>query len=997
MADASFRASARTVDMLGRQQIAGIPTALSELFKNAHDAYASRVQADFVRESRLLVVRDDGLGMTRSDFLDRWLVLGTAKKGDDTRAPEPPKGRMRRPVLGEKGIGRLAIAAIGPQMLVITRPHEEAGDPGTMAFVNWSLFEVPGLNLDEIVVPLADLPPDGLPGHKEVGEVVEQARRIAGSIKSLSKAQRQRADRELRSFEFDPALLNEQLPGPGIEQGGTQFFIAPTVETLPPNLDEPVEEDGVPPMVMSLLGFNNTMRRDRPDDEIQVAFLDHKPAAQSVNVLDIGDFFTPDEFASADHHLRGTFNEFGQFKGTVTVYGNEPKAHTVAWPPAQGTETDCGPFRLELAILQGTSAASRLPPEEWALLNRKSRALGGLYIYSDGVRVLPYGRNDYDWLDIERNRTKSASYYYFSYRNMFGAVELDSEHNGNLRQKAGREGFAENKAYRQLQGILRNFFLRIAADFFRVEGVEAEAFIDERDARTALEEARAKRSKQRRARVRELRVALDASFEQFEQQIPEKEVTAVMEGLEVALETAQTHATDDDVANALIAAERDARASLEDVRGRVRVTRPRGVHLSKAVERDLRAHAAEMKRLEMDVIKPAEQMIEVDLEKAAVAARGAIDRRVRLSAILEEVSKAGTRRTREEARILGREMTAAHRKARNLQEASQAKLEARINEANARVAALDLSSLSQDAYVEERASVHEMISTIADANASAIEAVTRQVQELQWPSNGNGSVVTREDVTQALEADLDALQERSARESELVQLGMAIEVINHEFDSTIRAIRSQLRRLGARAEDEPALQDVYDALRASFDHLDGYLTLFTPLQRRLYRRRVAITGAEIEQFVRDLFANRLEERHIELRATPDFRRHEFTGYPSTYYPVFVNLVDNAVFWTSEKDGPRWIELDAAGAEMIVSDSGPGVPGRDREAIFELGFSLKPGGRGAGLRIARDVLEREDYELILAHALGGARFIIRPKSLDEGDIGEDQKDEEAGDD
>ena len=32
--------------MLGRQQIAGIPTAISELFKNAHDAYATRVEAD---------------------------------------------------------------------------------------------------------------------------------------------------------------------------------------------------------------------------------------------------------------------------------------------------------------------------------------------------------------------------------------------------------------------------------------------------------------------------------------------------------------------------------------------------------------------------------------------------------------------------------------------------------------------------------------------------------------------------------------------------------------------------------------------------------------------------------------------------------------------------------------------------------------------------------------------------------------------------------------
>lgn len=61
---ATFHVRARTVDMLGRQQIAGIPTAISELFKNAHDAYARIVEVDYLRRENLFVLRDDGLGMT---------------------------------------------------------------------------------------------------------------------------------------------------------------------------------------------------------------------------------------------------------------------------------------------------------------------------------------------------------------------------------------------------------------------------------------------------------------------------------------------------------------------------------------------------------------------------------------------------------------------------------------------------------------------------------------------------------------------------------------------------------------------------------------------------------------------------------------------------------------------------------------------------------------------------------------------------------------------
>jgi hypothetical protein len=101
-----------------------IPTAISELFKNAHDAYADSVEVDFYRSDGLFVLRDDGLGMTQEDFESRWLTLGTESKLDAASGiglpPVDPK-KPKRPVLGEKGIGRLAIGAIGPQVLVLTR------------------------------------------------------------------------------------------------------------------------------------------------------------------------------------------------------------------------------------------------------------------------------------------------------------------------------------------------------------------------------------------------------------------------------------------------------------------------------------------------------------------------------------------------------------------------------------------------------------------------------------------------------------------------------------------------------------------------------------------------------------------------------------------------------------------------------------------------------------------------------------------------------------
>ena len=75
-----FTTRARAVEMLGRQQIAGIPTAINELFKNAHDAYADVVEVDYYRPEQLFVLRDNGLGMTLEDFETKWLALGTDSK-----------------------------------------------------------------------------------------------------------------------------------------------------------------------------------------------------------------------------------------------------------------------------------------------------------------------------------------------------------------------------------------------------------------------------------------------------------------------------------------------------------------------------------------------------------------------------------------------------------------------------------------------------------------------------------------------------------------------------------------------------------------------------------------------------------------------------------------------------------------------------------------------------------------------------------------------------
>ena len=52
-------------------------------------------------------------------------------------------------------------------------------------------------------------------------------------------------------------------------------------------------------------------------------------------------------------------------------------------------------------------------------------------------------------------------------------------------------------------------------------------------------------------------------------------------------------------------------------------------------------------------------------------------------------------------------------------------------------------------------------------------------------------------------------------------------------------------------------------MRISFDHLDEYLSLFTPLDRRLHRTKIDIDGKRIRDFLSKLFQSRLKRHRRE--------------------------------------------------------------------------------------------------------------------------------------
>ncbi|MBI1222889.1 MAG: ATP-binding protein [Bacteroidetes bacterium] len=976
---AKFRARARALDLLGRQQIAGIPTAINELFKNAHDAYADNVEIDYFRKNQLLILRDNGLGMTRNDFESRWLTLGTESKFSNRKIPAPPKdpNKPERPVMGEKGIGRLAIASIGSQVLILTKAKRPGEDHKVVAaLINWSIFELPGLDLDDVIVPIREF--DYLPTGSEIDQMKKE---ITNSLKKLVEsddiisADAERITETVNGFNVSPKEINSSLIGNfHLENGcGTHFYISPVDETLNHDIDGDRDSQDATKIEKMLVGFTNTMTPGHPEPLIDLSFRDHRSDdGRYFDILDKEQFFTPEDFELADHHFQGTFDEFGQFSGMIKIYNEKTYEHKINWGGNTYKQTECGPFKINFAYIQGRLKQSVIDPENHARILAKSDKFGGLYIYRDNIRMLPYGNSDYDFIDIERNRTKSASFYFFSYRRMFGVVDISREENYKLKEKAGREGFIENKAYRQLQDILKNFFVQLAADFFREgsgSGPKTEFWTQKRAEREAYYKALERRDQQAKVRKEKFQQSLNTFFDGLGNNQFKNELDELLQEQERQFAAIASIEDPEEASQTLIDRELEARKQIEAYKQKIRVPQPKGFTISRETRKDYEAYSDELQQMESGIFQQAISQIDDYVEDYTTRLNIEISKRKRLEQAVDFISseaKKAASGKEKEARNAVSEITA---KVKELANELMIDLDNQIREVKDRFKNLSVDSSEDFDLVQERKAMEADIIQGKERVTGTLERVIKQLQAIYWDKGLDNEIITSDQITDAMAEELDELKERIHADIELSQLGLAVGVIHHEFNSTVKSIRGSIKDLRAWADVNENLDGVYQNLKINFEHLDGYLNLFTPLNRRLYRNREDIGALEIKTFLLDLFKPRLERHNIQFKHTKAYSKKKLHGFRSTFYPVFVNVVDNAIHWLNQGNPEeKIIRLHADETAIYISNNGPEIQARDKQRIFELGFSRKQKGStlgsGMGLHISREVLNAENYNISL---------------------------------
>lgn len=124
-----FQADSALLRELGELLVGQAHIALAELVKNAYDADATRCHITIGRDE--IAVLDNGHGMTRQEFLQHWMTIGTRHKLETATSR-----RFKRQLTGSKGVGRLAAQFLAHRIEITTVPAASP-DPQLVAKVDW--------------------------------------------------------------------------------------------------------------------------------------------------------------------------------------------------------------------------------------------------------------------------------------------------------------------------------------------------------------------------------------------------------------------------------------------------------------------------------------------------------------------------------------------------------------------------------------------------------------------------------------------------------------------------------------------------------------------------------------------------------------------------------------------------------------------------------------------------------------------------------------------
>lgn len=979
----AFRTQARTVDHLGREQIADCPTAISELWKNAYDAYARNVSLHIFDDSEpVAAVFDDGHGMNYDEFINRWLVVGTGYKYDKNISDEADRdGLPKRTKQGQKGIGRLSSANLGPLLLIVSK---RKNSDFVAALIDWRIFENPYLVLSDIEIPVTQFTE-----HSDLFNMLPQLferlkENVWGGAGDEKRSHRLKLAWETFDqfvLESDPeseapsdmivkTIINARFDKKhfepwsvwsGKKDHGTALFVSDINYDLRAQLPSIELDANIKNIrkgfVSTLYAFTdpyvgedaNEFNAFDPDFSYEVKVWDGLCSTPIVE--DERSIINRTVSEEMEHVLSGNIDENGIFRGQVKAFGEwrTQDQDYIIHPPKdlkvpKRKDTFIGPFSIHLSTFEQVRINSTLSDSNWARFDSLAKQHSGFLIFRNGLRVLPYGREANDFFEIEKQRSINAGREYWNSRRMFGRIAISRELNPNLRDKAGREGFIDNRAAKILREIVKNILRRAAHEYFGSNSeLRSELLVD---IRNLNEKDKAEKERKELARV---------NASKFRSRLKKN----------LPLLSSLIDSTDDILINTQIDDEQgldDVQVIIGELNTRLADLRIVGApaRLGTA-EDDYRAFRT-MYAVMMERIRELEEKRAVAIDKIKPA---------KPEEIVQKQLNSHASRIQARLRVWRKSIDA-------LQESERERVSALFDERNKVFHSEAIPLLEQvrqgKLNLDDALEKMKVLYVKFDSeNESTFQSYLDALELMR--ENINIELIARQGT-----ADNISLRDDLNRLNQVAQLGITVEILGHELNSNERMVREGIKQIRG-AGDIPGVGMVIEG----FEALSQQLEFLSPLKLSGSKTRRMISGKEIESYLISFFDMVMKNRGVIIHASEEFRLFSIYEQPSRLFPVFVNLVNNSVYWliNSSISNPE-VYLSVSDNKVIISDNGPGINPVDQDNLFKMFFTRKSSeGRGIGLYLCRVNLMAGGHSIEYTterkfKRLDGANFVINFK-------------------
>ena len=291
----------------------------------------------------------------------------------------------------------------------------------------------------------------------------------------------------------------------------------------------------------------------------------------------------------------------------------------------------------------------------------------------------------------------------------------------------------------------------------------------------------------------------------------------------------------------------------------------------------------------------------------------------------------------------------------------------------------------------------ERVKQQKEQQINKLKIVDNQFSQLKESIGENTKALSAyNDLYRSYQIEKKFYQNRLDNTEDLAAVGLSVETASHDMSMMLTkgvdAIDNLIKDIDGGVLTDEQIENELHSIRGMFSFVKDQMRDIQLMFKSSKQRRRPIRFEDLLEKVEKIYKRTLNREHIDYSVNKIGSPIIAKCTDAVILQLLINLFDNAVYWLAMPDIVEkriTITLDGENQQVIFSDNGPGIRDDDKPYIFEAFYSGKEDGRGLGLYIAKQLLQRMGYSISLAEIpseqiLSGANFVINFVNSNEND-------------